>query len=189
MMRTKRMGRLAVSGLLLSVAGITLSGCPSYGPPPATVPYVDLNQYAGLWYEIASNPVFFNKDLVGVTAEYTLQSDGRVKVVNKGYKGSLDGPLDSITGTARVVDKATNSKLAVRFGFPLGSLFEGKYWIVLLDDVNYEYAVVTDDRQFTLFILSRTPDMEAALFDEIVLALEEQGINVSRLRVTGGLLE
>lgn len=184
----KQMNKV-IAVVALLVAGASLSGCPSYGPRPQTVAYVDLEKYAGLWYEIASNPVFFNKDLVGVTAEYTLRDDGKVGVLNRGYEGSLDGPEKSITGSARVVDKETNSKLTVRFNQPFGFLFEGEYWIVLLDDVNYEYAVVTDSRQFTLFVLSRTPDMDGALYDEIIAALDAGGINTSRLKITGQVVD
>jgi len=41
-----------------------ISGCASYGPEPETVPFVDVTRYAGLWHEIASNPVFFEKHRV-----------------------------------------------------------------------------------------------------------------------------
>jgi len=67
-------------------------------------------------------------------------------------------------------------------------MFPGNYWIVLLDDDNYEYAVVTDDRQFTMFVLARQPEMPQALYDEIRAALEAKQIDTSRLRVTGALL-
>ena len=57
--------------------------------PPETVDYVDVARYTGLWYQIASyfNPNIGN--LAGVTAEYTINQDGTVKVVNKGFVGEL----------------------------------------------------------------------------------------------------
>lgn len=160
----------------------------SYGPPPETVAKVDLEKYAGLWYEIASNPVFFNKDLVGVTAEYTLQDDGSVKVVNTGYKGSLDGEKDTITGKATVADTATNSKLIVQFDMFLGFLFKGNYWVVLLDDKDYKYAVVTDNRQFTMFVLCREPTMSKALYDELIEKLKAKDVDISRLKITASVI-
>lgn len=173
-----------------SLAALGLAGCPSYGPAPRTVEFVEIERYVGLWHEIASNPVFFNQDLVAVTAEYAITGPGRVSVFNQGRVGSPDGPVDSIRGTARVVDKVTNAKLAVRFGSGLFSrLFEGEYWIVLLDSENYEYAVVTDSRQFTLFVLYREPVMPAGLFDEILGALGSKHVDTSRLEITGSLSE
>jgi len=166
---------------------MALAGCQSYGPPPATVAFVDIARYAGLWYEIASNPVFFNEDLVGVTAEYGLRDDGTVSVLNRGFEGSLDGPETSIEGSARVVDKTTNSKLGVSFSsVPFSCLFEGEYWIVLLEE-NYQYAVVTDSRQATLFVLSRTPSISQELYDDILAQLAAAQVDTSRLRFTGSV--
>lgn len=173
---------------LLMVAG-AVSSCARYGPEPETVPQVDIAKYAGLWHEIASNPVFFNRNLVGVTAEYGVISDTQVSVLNTGYVDSLDGRKQTITGKATVVEPETNSKLQVRFDrFPV-NLFPGNYWIVLLDDEAYEYAVVTDDRQNTMFVLSRTPFMSQDRYDMIVTALQEKNIDTSRLRVTGEITE
>ena len=117
-----------------SIAVLGLTGCPAYGPAPETVDFVDIERYAGLWHEIASNPVFFNENLVAVTAEYAIIGPGRISVFNQGRQGTPDGPVDSIRGRARVVDTASNAKLAVRFGSGRFSrLVEGEYWIVLLD--------------------------------------------------------
>lgn len=166
-----------------------LSGCVSYGPEPETVPYVDVQRYAGVWHEIASNPVFFNKGLVGVTAEYGVLNDQQISVRNSGYKGRIDeANKTSITGVATVVETESNAKLKVQFDMFLGALFKGKYWIVLLDEDKYEYAVVTDNRQFTLFVLSRTPEMPAELYNSILAALAKKDVDISRLNITGTLL-
>ena len=166
-----------------------LTGCVSYGPEPETVPKVDIARYVGLWHEIASNPVFFNQGLVGVTAEYGIINDTQISVLNTGYNGTIDeANKESITGVATVVDTQTNSKLKVQFDMFLGSLFKGNYWIVLLDEENYQYAVVTDNRQFTMFVLSRTPEMSTDLYNRILADLEAKGVDTSRLKVTGTLI-
>jgi apolipoprotein D and lipocalin family protein len=178
------------AGFSFVVVGVGfLTGCMSNGEPPKTVDFVDVPQYMGLWHEIASNPVFFNEDLVGVTAEYTLRDDGKVTVLNKGFQGTLNGPQESIEGVARVKDTETNSKLGVRFpSVPFNFLFEGEYWIVLLDD-NYQHAVVTDSRQSTLFVLSRMPSMTRAQYDAILAELQGLDVNTSRLRITGSVID
>ena len=172
--------------LLLGLTTLALlPGCVRYGAEPETVAFVDVPSYMGKWFEVASNPQFFNEDLVSVTAEYTLREDGKVTVLNKGRQGSPDGPEESIEGVARVVDTETNAKLGVRFpSVPFSSLFEGEYWIVSLDE-NYEHAVVTDSRQSTLFILSRARSITQAKYDEILAELAAKNIDTSRLRVTG----
>lgn len=150
------------------------------GPPLETVPYVDLERYAGLWYEIARYPVGFERDCTGTTATYTLRDDGRVDVVNRCYKNSLTGSLDKITGTARVVDPDTNAKLKVSF-FPL---IEGDYWIIDLDEENYQWAVVGEPARRFLWILAREPQMTSALYDDITSRLPDKGYDPAELEMT-----
>jgi apolipoprotein D and lipocalin family protein len=142
----------------------------------------------GLWYEIASYPTFFNKGLVGTTAEYTLNADNTVTVVNRAFQGSFDGPATSITGTAWSVDPETNSKLKVRFeGFPQ-SLFPGDYWIIDLSP-DYQYAIVSDPYRTTLFILSRTPTISEELYNALIARVDEQGFDVERIQKTPQLAQ
>lgn len=155
-----------------------LSGC-GY----ETVPYVDIQRYQGLWYQISANPAFFNEGLVGVTAEYSLNDDGSVKVINKGYIDTLDGEVDEIEGRAVVVDTQTNASLKVTFpGQP--NLPFPNYLIVVLDDVDYQYAAVTDPLGSTLFVLSRTPQMDDDLHQNILSQLATKGIDTSKLLIT-----
>lgn len=156
-----------------------LGGCKTV----PVVPYVDIERYMGLWYQISAYETSFNEGLVGVTAEYTLLADGSVQVYNKGYLNTLDGPIDDILGNAVVVDEKTNAKLKVTFpgvpNFPWAN-----YLIVILDEENYQYAVVTDPLRYTLFVLSRTPQMDAALYGSILQQLQALGINTDKLVVT-----
>lgn len=164
---------------ILIIFAISLSACKG----PETVPFVDIERYMGVWYQISAYETSFNEGLVGVTAEYTLLADGSVQVYNRGYKDALDGPIDDILGNAVVVDKETNSKLKVTFpgvpNFPWAN-----YLIVVLDADNYSYAVVTDPLGYTLFVLSRTPQMEEALYNSILAELEGLGIETDPLLLT-----
>jgi apolipoprotein D and lipocalin family protein len=162
-----------------SFALICFAGCPT---PPNTVPTVDINRYLGLWYQVAGYPFFPTNDLVGVTAEYELLDNGNVRVFNRGFVGDFDGPEDTIVGEARIVDTDTNAQLAVRFPEVLGGIFEAEYWIIRLDEENYTWAVVSDSRRGTLFILSRTPTIESTLFDEILDGLSIDGFDIDRIR-------
>lgn len=163
-------------------AMLVLTGCPKN--PPTTVPFVDIDRYLGKWYQIAAFEEFFNSDLVGVTADYSLNDDGSIRVFNRGLKGALDGEEDTIEGVARVLDSETNSKLSVQFNFPLGRLFKGQYWIVDLDEEDYTYAVVSDSFRSTLFILSRTPQMDQDVYDGIVERLQANGFDTDPLILT-----
>ena len=131
---------------------------------------VDLDRYAGRWYEIARYPNSFERDCVGATADYTPRDDGRIEVVNTCFESTLDGPERVVEGSARVADPTTNAKLRVTFFWP----FEGDYWIIDLDE-DYEYAVVGEPSRSFLWILSRTPQMEEDTYADIIESLPAIG--------------
>jgi apolipoprotein D and lipocalin family protein len=151
----------------------------SAAKPLEVVPRVDLQRYLGTWYEIATIPQKFQKGCVGVTAHYSLRPDGAIEVVNVCRKGALDGKVTSIRGKAWVVDKTTNAKLKVRFFWP----FAGDYWIIELDP-DYRWAVVGHPGRTYYWILSRTPQMEPALYEELVRRAGAKGYDTSRIKKT-----
>ena len=140
---------------------------------------VDLQRYLGQWYEIASYPAWFQKGCAGSTAEYSLLSDGKIQVVNRCRKDSLDGPLKESKGKAEIVDTATNAKLKVWFFWP----FKGNYWIIDLDP-DYQWAVVGEPSRKYLWILSRTPSLDEATYQEIIERLPQKGYDPAKLRQT-----
>src|SRR3546814_1289938 len=79
----------------------------------------------GLWFEQYRYDASFEKGLEAVTAEYSLNRNGTVRVVNQGRKGGPDGKISESVGKAKVEDSATNAKLKVSFFGP----FYGNYWV------------------------------------------------------------
>lgn len=149
-------------------------------PPLRTVPQVDLNRYLGTWYEIATIPQRFQRGCAAVTATYSMRPDGQIKVVNACRKDSLNGKPKSVTGKAWVVDKATNAKLKVRFFWP----FSGDYWIIELDSSGYQYAVVGHPDRKYLWILSRKPTMDEALYRQLLERIAGHGYDLSLIKRT-----
>jgi len=145
-------------------------------PTLQTVPRVDLGRYVGTWYDIASFPQRFQRGCTATTATYTLRADGQIDVVNRCRDQTVDGPERVSRGRARVVDRATNARLKVSFFRP----FWGDYWIVDLGD-DYSWAVVGHPSRDYLWILSRTPTLDAAVYDGIVRRLVGQGYETGRL--------
>ena len=169
--------RAGISGLLLAAAAF--AGC-STANPPSTAENVTLTRYAGKWYEIAKYPVIFQRGLVAVTADYTLRDDGKVTVFNRGLKNSFDGKESTISGVAAPADITSNAKLKVRFDpFPV-CLFRADYWILEVG-ADYEYAVVSNPSRKYLWILSRTPQIEDATYQQILLMLQGNGFDLSPL--------
>lgn len=164
---------------LLGLSLIALSAAACAKHDLSVVPKVELDRYAGTWYEIARYPNRFEKNCYGVTATYAPTDDGRVRVTNRCFEGGLDGTLREIEGVAFVKDRSTNAKLAVQFFWP----FRGPYWIIALDD-DYQWAVVGHPKHKYLWILSRTPTMEPELYDRLIHRIEETGYDPDRLERT-----
>ncbi len=143
-----------------------------------TVKDVDIKKYSGTWYEIARMDHRFERNLVGVTATYTLKKDGSVKVENRGFKGSLTGPVSKITGRAKIPDKNNPGKLKVYFFL----FFGADYLILDLDTDNYTYALVGSSSKNVLWILSRTPQMDAKVYKKLLNEAKSRGYDISKLQ-------
>jgi lipocalin len=140
------------------------------GPPPV----VDLNDYLGTWYEVGSVKQFFSIGLVNTTAVYSLNADGSIRVVNSGNYFFDGGPESRIVGTALPVS-ATNDKLNVTFFGPPSAAPPGNYWIVDLAP-DYSWAVVSDARGRTGFLLSRTRVVSDDLYRELLDRASVDGV-------------
>ncbi len=150
---------------------------------PATVEYVDIEKYTGLWYEIAKIPNRFQRKCAGnTTAFYSLREDGRIDVVNRCSKEDGD-PIEA-KGIAKVFDKKSNAKLKVSFVRFLGfSLFWGDYWILGLGE-EYDYAIVgTPNRKYG-WILSRQPSLSPDRLDRMFVLLRDRGYDPADFEMT-----
>jgi apolipoprotein D and lipocalin family protein len=150
-----------------------------------SVPSVDLDRYAGRWYEISRYPNRFQKVCQGdVVVDYARRRDGRVDVTNRCRKA--DGTWTVANGVARVVDGGANAKLKVRFAPAFLSFLPmvwGDYWIIDLDPA-YRYAVVGEPGRDYLWVLSREPALDPDIVEAIHDRLREQEYDPSRLVTT-----
>jgi apolipoprotein D and lipocalin family protein len=165
--------------LILIVGALSLAAAQAEDKPLAVVDHVDLERYLGTWYEIATIPQRFQKGCVGVTATYSFRPDGKIRVINRCRKETLDGKLREVEGKAWVVDKTTNAKLKVQFFWP----FSGAYWIIELDP-DYRWAVVGHPNRNYLWILSRTPQMGQSLYDDLIDRIGNKGYDIARIKRT-----
>lgn len=149
---------------------------------PRTVGQVDLQRYAGTWYEVARFPTSFQDSArvrcEDVSATYTLRPDGDVAVVNRCRNALAGGAEREAQGVARSASPG-NDRLRVSFFWP----FFGDYWVIGLDP-GYRWAVVGAPARDYLWILSRTPQMAPADYDAAVAIARREGLDTARLRRT-----
>lgn len=164
---------LAGSALLVTLAFVSCKTSKNM----TTVEKVDLERYAGKWYEIARLPFRQERGLVNVTAEYQLLDNGKIRVINSGYKNSPDGQFKSAEGKAWQPDANEPGRLKVSFFW----IFSSDYLILALDHDNYQWALVTTGSGDLLWFLSRTPDISPEVFDKLLGIAHENGIDTSEL--------
>ena len=140
----------------------------------STVKQLDIDRYLGTWYEIARYDHKFERGLQGVTASYSLRDDGKIKVVNQGYKGSLNGEKSSAVGKAKLTDEP--GKLKVSFFW----IFYADYFVMELGE-NYEWALIGSSSDKYLWILSRTPQIKKEVLDHILGFAKKRGYDTSQL--------
>jgi apolipoprotein D and lipocalin family protein len=170
-----------IANMMLAVRNACLRATPP-GPPPATVAKVDLDRYLGTWFEVARLPNpeedGFGRRCVDVTATYTRRRDGSVDVLNVARNANAGMRQTSVHGRARAVD-ATGSKLVVTFF----RLFNGDYWVLGLDP-DYRWALVGTPRRRRLWLLSRTPRLEASDYKRALAIAGAAGYDPSLIAPT-----
>lgn len=137
-----------------------------------SVPFVDLDKYMGVWYEIGRYPCWFEKGASHVRVEYTLR-DNYVEVINRCIK---KGKESYVTGKAYVMPDSGNAKLKVRFKWP----FQGDYWIIDLDE-DYSWAAVSNPKKTRLWILYREPNVTNELLRLIAKRVIQKGFNSAKI--------
>jgi apolipoprotein D and lipocalin family protein len=166
---------LVALALLLGLAGC--ASVPAGTQPLDVVDRVDVQRYLGRWYEIARFQSGFEKTIVGATAEYSLRPDGRIQVVNSGFKKDLDGPYTEVKAVAWVPDSSRPGALKVKFF----NLFAADYLIFGLDQEGYSWALVGGDSRKFLWFLSRTPTVSADLLAKMKSIAVSQGYDLADL--------
>ena len=143
----------------------------------STVPELDLQKYLGTWYEIARYDHRFERGLMGVKADYSLRPDGKIKVVNSGYKNSLDGEYSEAIGKAKIPrPEEEPGKLKVAFFW----IFYADYFVLELDE-DYQWALIGSSSDKYLWILSRTPQISPERYVDLCLLLAKRGYDTDKL--------
>jgi lipocalin len=157
--------------------------------PPDTVKSLDIQSYAGMWYQIADyvqGYETFCKDCT--TVNYTPQSDGSITVENASRNKILGLIPCKITGNAVVTDPAEPGQLKVSFSIPLpvpGFKPLADYWILEVGAKNadnlYSYAIVSNPQKKSFYLLARTPTIDESLYSGLIQKYSALGYDASKI--------
>lgn len=140
----------------------------------STVKEFDLSRYLGEWYEVARYDHSFERGMDNTMAQYILQDDGKVVVLNTGWK---NGEFKLAEGKAKYPDPKGEPG-ALRVSFFL--FFYSDYNVMMVDE-NYQISLVGSKAQKYLWILSRTPVPDPDLLAMILDEAESRGYDTSKL--------
>ena len=153
--------------------------------PLATIAALDVPRYMGRWYELAKFPNWFQRKCVGDTrAEYSLQPDGGLQVINRCRMEN--GEWNEAVGAARQVGGASSPKLEVRFAPAWLSFIPavwGNYWIIDLDP-EYQLVAISEPKREYLWVLSRNPQVGQDVYEGLMQRLRLLGFDTRKLETT-----
>lgn len=171
---------------MLACATWSLAAEPSgVAPTPGeleAIATLDVPRYMGTWYEIARYPNRFQKMCVSdTTAQYSLQADGTVQVINRCRFSN--GTVAEALGSARQMGEKQSPRLKVRFAPAWLSFIPsvwGDYWVIDLD-ADYRLAAVSEPKREFLWILARTPQVNPAAYEALLTRLASKGFDLRKL--------
>jgi len=140
----------------------------------AVMPF-DAKRYLGKWYEIARMDFRFERNLDNTTAEYSMNPDGRIRVVNRGFNYKT-GKWKQAVGKAKFAAAPDVAKLKVSFFWP----FYGAYNVIALDP-EYQCALVMGKNIHYLWILSRGTTIPDETRQKYLDIAKEKGCDTSAL--------
>ena len=170
--------RRAALGLTLALSASVLAvGC-AVSPPGGRFQPVspfDVERYMGTWHEIARIDHRFQRGLVNASAEYSLNADGTVKVVNRGFN-PVKNEWKSVEGVGKFVGDRNVAALKVSFFGP----FYGGYNVVALDP-GYQTALVVGEDPSYFWLLARDRNLPEAQVEKLLQQAAAMGVDLGQV--------
>lgn len=174
----RHMALLSTAALAVGVA-LLATGCAVKMPAgvQAVTPF-DAQRYTGTWHEIARIDHRFQKGLVNASAEYSLNPDGTVKVINRGFNPEKN-EWKSVEGVAKFLGASDVAALKVSFFGP----FYGGYNVVDLDP-DYQTALVIGEDKSYFWLLARDKNLPRERVEQLLQKAYAMGIDASHVILT-----
>ncbi|MCY1534087.1 Outer membrane lipoprotein Blc [compost metagenome] len=170
----KAKNKILIAACFISLVAL-LNSCASIPKNAIAVKNFDIDKYLGTWYEIARFDFRFEKDLDNVSAQYSLNEDGNVIVLNSGYNYKK-AEWKKADGLAKFRGNKDIAELKVSFFGP----FYAGYNVIALDE-NYQYALVAGKDLDYLWVLSKTKSIPEEVKSNYLKIAEEIGYDTSKL--------
>ncbi|MBB2148172.1 lipocalin family protein [Pedobacter gandavensis] len=167
--------KIIIPTILTIAAIVVLSSCASMPKKAKPVANFEVKRYLGTWYEIARFDFRFEKDMDNTIAQYSLDENGNVKVLNSGYNYKKK-EWKSANGIAKFRGDKNIAALKVSF---FGPFYAG--YNVLAIDSNYQYALIAGKNLDYLWILSREKSIPDDVKNNYLKIARDLGYDTSKL--------
>jgi len=155
-----------------------ISACASQSLPPITpVSNVNLNQFMGDWYVIASIPTLIEENAYSAIESYQLEKDGTIDTTFVFRNGGFDGPEKRYNPHGFVVENTNNSVWGMQFIWP----FKAEYIVAYLDK-DYTSTIIARNARDYVWIMARTPLMSDKQYQDLTKTIANLGYDASKLR-------
>ncbi|SRR5690554_4389446 len=171
----KKQITLIATGMAIAGSFLLLNSCATIPNGAIAVSPFDAGRYLGKWHEIARLDNRFERNLTHTTAEYSLNPDGSIRVVNRGYH-PIKKEWKEAVGKAKFVESPEIAKLKVSFFGP----FYAGYNVIALDE-EYKYALVVGKSPKYLWILSRETSIPENIKEEYLKKAAALGVKTDEL--------
>ncbi len=169
----KKMLKVVSFTLLLAL----ITGCATTMKPIPLVEQVDIPKFMGDWYVIAVIPTLIEKEAYNAIENYSQNEDGSITTTFTYNKGAFDGPLKTYQPKGFVKEGTGNAEWGMQFIWPI----KAEYLITYLDD-NYENTIISRNARDYVWIMSRKPVIDEAVYLKLTAIVANQGYDMSKLR-------
>ena len=158
---------------------LTLAGCADLAREEMeAVSYVDINEFMGTWYVIASVPTFLEKGALNPIEKYSLNDDGTV-ATEFSYLTSTDGQQKSFTSKAFIQKDTGNAIWGMQFVWPI----KADYRIVFLSSDSRIVVVARNKRDF-LWIMSRDQQIPENQLENLIKFSSDLGYDRTKIEIS-----
>lgn len=177
MRSTRTISRFAIGLCIAALLQCALQ--PAQAQSVKALPSIDLNRFTGTWYEIARLPNKREKKCIADVVQVLALGDkkNQLQIVescktNKGYTQIRNA-------SAKGLKNSGDGKLKVTYLWP----FSEKHWVLALGE-QYEWALVGSPDHKTLWVLSRTRNMDNSTLSAIQQKAGSQGFHTDKMKMT-----
>jgi len=161
---------------VLAALAVAALGCTDREPD--VVQGLSLERFEGRWYEIARVPRDYDRTCHDTTAVYRLTGPGHLEMTHRCRLVTATGAVSEFRAPATADDPAVPAKLTLDLGY-----FRGDYWVLAVGK-DYDDALIGHPSLTMLWVLSRSPTLAPARYEELTALAARQGYGPGMLEMT-----